>query len=73
MSYRSSLIRLLKYGAVGGMVAGASVSLPEFHQQLRKVGQQFSVAAKSVDVDYSQVNDLYQGVGAKWNSDWDKR
>jgi len=73
MRSSSSVKRLLKYGAVGGMIAGASLYLPESNKHLSKVVPRFSLAAKSVDVDYSPVNDLYQGMGTKWNSDWDKR
>ena len=70
MRYSSSVKRLLKYGAVGGMI---SLYLPESNKHLGQIVPRFSVAAKSGDADYSQVNDLYQGMGTKWNSDWDKR
>merc|ERR1719219_1624185 len=55
------------------MIAGGSLYLPESNKHLRQIVPRFSVAAKSGDADYSQVNDLYQGMGTKWNSDWDKR
>ena len=70
MSYRRSLIRLVKYGTVGGIVAtGVSLYLPETTQHLRKVSQRFSLNAKSEDVD------LYPGQarGAKWDNNWDCR
>ena len=76
MSYRSSMIRLLKCGAVG-VVAGASLVLTESARPLRNVASNFSLSAKSGDdVDYSQVNNyLYRGMGSgpKWDKDWDKR
>lgn len=71
MSYRNSLLRLLKYGAAGSFVAGASFCFPEDE---RGLVSRFSVAAKSgEDGDPSQVNNLYRGLGAKWDWDWDKR
>ena len=79
MSYRRSVIRLLKYGAVGGVLAtGLSLYLPESNKHFRKVSERFSVAAKSRDVDASRadaINNVYQdqGRGAKWDNNWDFR
>ena len=76
MSYRRSMIRLLKYGAVGGFVAtGVSLLyLPEANKQLRKVSERFTLHAKSEDVSRSvPLNNLYQGRGTKWDNDWDCR
>ena len=76
MSYRRSMIRLLKYGAVGGFVAtGVSfLYLPEANKQLRKVSERFTLHAKSEDVSRSvPLNNLYHGRGTKWDNDWDCR
>ena len=79
MTYRRSLISLLKCGAVGGIVAsGVSLYLPEPNKHFRKVSERFSVAAKSKDVDPSRsdlLNNVYQGQerGAKWDNNWDCR
>ena len=77
MSYRRSVIRLLKCGAVGGVLAtGVSLYLPESNRHFRKVSERFSVAAKSKDVDASQsdvINNMYQDIGTKWNNNWDCR
>ena len=78
MSYRRSMIRLLKYGAVGGFVAtGVSLLyLPEANKnkQLRKVSERFTLHAKSEDVSGSgPINNVYHGRGTKWDNDWDCR
>ena len=66
------MIRLLKYGTVGGIVAtGVSLYLPQSKTQLRKVSEKFSVAAKSEDVD--PIQNSYQGGGTKWDNNWDCR
>ena len=77
MSYRRSVIRLLKCGAVGGVLAtGVSLYLPESNRHFRRVSERFSVAAKSKDFDASQsdvITNMYQDIGTKWNNNWDCR
>jgi len=72
------MVRLLKYGAVGGFVAtGVSLLyLPEANKnkQLRKLSEMFTLHAKSEDVSGSRpVNNVNHGRGTKWDNDWDCR
>ena len=73
MSYRNTVnvLRLVKFGAVGGIIAGGA-SLTEPNKQVEKFSMKFSVSAKSEDFDRSR-GDLYQGMGTKWDNNWDKR
>ena len=73
MSYGSKVARLVcQAGAAGGLVTALMMHQVGEKGETRTVlGNFFSVNAKAKD-SY-QVNDLYQGMGVKWNSNWDMR
>jgi len=76
MSYGARVTKLVcQAGAAGGFVTGLLLGMRQVGEEgetrtgMNKI---FSVNAKTRD-SYSQVNDLYQGMGVKWNSNWDHR
>ena len=70
MSLRGKIVRLCQAGAAGGLVTALTVQLLD-RDNRTSLGSKFLVNAKSRD--FSQVNDLYQGMGVKWDSNWDHR
>ena len=75
MSYGSKVARLVcQAGAAGGLVTALVMNqVGEQGENSTKtlLGNYFSVNAKTRDSH--QVNDLYQGMGIKWNTNWDMR
>ena len=71
MSYGAKVARLVcQAGAGVGLVA--ALAMQQAGEGEVTIPSIFSVQAKSRG-DVSQVNDLYQGLGIKWNSNWDMR
>ena len=80
MSFRSSLLKVVKYGAgtcgvvVGGVITYQSVDWDRLRENgLTASLSRLSVSAKARDPPQPRVNELYHGSGAKWDSNWDKR
>ena len=80
MSFRSSLLKVVKYGAgtcgvvVGGVITYQSVDWDRLRENgLTASLSRLSVSAKVRDPPQLRVNELYHGSGAKWDSNWDKR
>jgi len=73
MSYGAKVARLVcQAGAGVGLVA--ALAMQQAGEGEVTIPSIFSVQAKSRgDREASQVNDLYQGLGIKWNSNWDLR
>ena len=74
MSFGSKVGRLVcQAGAAGGLVTALAI-----HQMGDQQGDTRTVLSNFLSVnakprDSYQVNNLYQGLGVKWNSNWDMR
>jgi len=80
MSFRSRLLKVVKYGAgtcgvvVGGVVSYHSVDWDRLRENgLASSLSRLSVSAKTKEPQQPRINELYHGSGAKWDSNWDKR